>query len=163
MSNRPPSIAQMPSTADTRPPPSGAWCRACHGTRLQPALPPLAGLQPRYAPGAATAPANCCQLQPTGPIDPVMHSTDNAVVAYRASGRGGSLALRRPVPALRTARTAPDAGHPGSGEHDWQDMTLAFGLLAAAHCCNTSGEFAQTFVYRCVNGLAAVDPASCRC
>jgi hypothetical protein len=29
-----PSLAQMPSTADTRPPPPGAWCRACHGTRF---------------------------------------------------------------------------------------------------------------------------------
>jgi hypothetical protein len=33
MSDRPPSLAQMPSTADLRPPPTGSWCRACHSTR----------------------------------------------------------------------------------------------------------------------------------
>jgi hypothetical protein len=33
MSDRPPGLARMPSTADVTPPPPGAWCRACGGTR----------------------------------------------------------------------------------------------------------------------------------
>jgi hypothetical protein len=31
MSDRPPALA--PSWASPTPPPPGAWCRACHGTR----------------------------------------------------------------------------------------------------------------------------------
>jgi hypothetical protein len=33
VSDRPPALAQPPSWADAIPPPPGAWCRACHGTR----------------------------------------------------------------------------------------------------------------------------------
>jgi hypothetical protein len=33
MSERPPSLARMPSDASLTPPLPGAWCRACHGTR----------------------------------------------------------------------------------------------------------------------------------
>ena len=33
MSDRPPGLAWMPSTADVTPPLPGAWCRACYGTR----------------------------------------------------------------------------------------------------------------------------------
>jgi hypothetical protein len=28
-----PSLQRYPSTADTHPPPPGAWCSACYGTR----------------------------------------------------------------------------------------------------------------------------------
>jgi DNA-binding transcriptional LysR family regulator len=33
MSDRSPALAHPPSWATTTPPPPGAWCRACHGTR----------------------------------------------------------------------------------------------------------------------------------
>ena len=33
VSDQLPGLAQMPSTTDVTPPPPGAWCRACQGTR----------------------------------------------------------------------------------------------------------------------------------
>jgi hypothetical protein len=33
MSDLPPALAHPPSWGDPTPPPPGAWCRACHGTR----------------------------------------------------------------------------------------------------------------------------------